>query len=136
MLRHMSTRPPQVNWSILLQLVALGIGPVVTALDWNYLKSLGPIQKVISDAAVSLLILGFIIWKMSLGRNWARVTLLVLFLIGLPFYFFYIRAEIGRSAILAALSVLQAIVQGAGLFLVFTDPAKDWFKKAAEAVSA
>jgi hypothetical protein len=132
----MSTRPPQVNWSILVQWVALGIGPVVTALDWDYLLSRRPIQESLLDAAVTLLIHGFFIWKMWQRRNWARITLLVLFLIGLPFYYSYLRGAFGRSAILAATSLLQPLVQGSGLFLAFTEPATEWFRKPAVAVNA
>jgi glycopeptide antibiotics resistance protein len=113
-------------------LVALAIGPIVTAVDWGYLKSLGPIQKDVRDEVATLLPLGNLFWKMSQGRNWARITLLVLFLLELPFYFSFVRAEFGLSAIVAALSITRALFQGAGLLLAFLPPAKDWFRKPAE----
>jgi hypothetical protein len=132
----MSTRPREVKWSIFLQLAALVIGPIITATDWSHLESLGPIRKPVLDAVVTLLLLGYFIWKMSQGKNWARITLLVLFLIGLPFYIFYIRARFGRSAILAVLSILQGLLQGTGLLLAFRASAKVWFKKPLKAVNA
>jgi hypothetical protein len=128
MFRLMSTRPQDVNWSISLLLASLAIGPIVTVIDLSHLKSLGPIQKIILDAAITFLLLGFLIWKMAQGRNWARITLLVFFLLGLPFYFFFVRAEFSRSSILAMLSILQALLQAAGLLIAFVAPAKYWFK--------
>jgi hypothetical protein len=126
MLRHMATSPQEVKWSILLQLAALALAPIVTAIDWSHLKALGPIPKSVVDAIFTLLLVGYFIWKMSRGRNWARITLLVLFLVGLPFSFFYIS---GRSAILAVISILQGLLQGTGLLLAFRPSANDWFKK-------
>lgn len=136
MLQRMSSRPPGVNRSIFLQLVALAIGLIATWIDWGHLKSLGPIQKVVLDAVVTLVLLSYLIWKMSQGKNWARISLLVLFLLGLPFYFSFVRAEFGRSAIVAALSIMQALFQGAGLLLAFIAPAKYWFKKPEGATNA
>jgi hypothetical protein len=136
MLRHMATKPREVKWAISLMLAALAIGPITTAMDWSYLKSLGPIQRLVLNQVFTLLLLSYFIWKVSQGRNWARVTLLVLFLLGLPFYFFYVRAEFGRSAISAVLSILQTVIQGTGLLLTFVAPAKDWFKKPANVLNS
>jgi hypothetical protein len=133
MLRLVPARPQEVNWSIFLQFVALAIGPIATGLDWKHLQTLAPIQKVALNAASTLLFIGFFIWKMSQGRNWARITLLVFFLVSLPFYFFFVRAEFGRSSILALLSILQALFQGAGLLVAFIAPTKYWFTKPASA---
>src|SRR5215813_1579057 len=109
MLRHMA-KPREVNWAIFLMWAALAIGPFEIAMDWNRLKSLGPVGTLVLTNVVTLLLLSYFIWKVSQGRNWARITLLVLFLLGLPFYFFHVRAEFGRSAILAVLSTLQALM--------------------------
>jgi hypothetical protein len=129
MLRHMATKPREVNWAILLMWAALVIGPIKEAMDWSHRKSLGPIHTQVLIGVVTLLLLSYFIWEVSQGRNWARITLLVLFLLGLPSYFFYVREEFGRSVILAALSILQALMQVTGLLLTFMAPAKDWFKK-------
>jgi len=136
MLLHMATKPREVDWAISLMLAALAIGPITTAMDWSHLKSLGPIQRLVLDGVVTLLLLSYFIWKVSQGRNWARITLVVFFLLGLPFYFFYVRAQAGRSAILAILSILQALMQGTGLLLTFVAPAKDWFKKPANVLDS
>jgi cell division protein FtsW (lipid II flippase) len=125
----MATKPREVNWAIFLILAAFAIAPIKAAMDWSYLKNLGPIQISVFVGVATLLLLSYFIWKVSQGRNWARITLLVLFLLGLPTYFFHVRAEFGRSAILPVLSILQALMQGTGLLLIFKAPAKDWFKK-------
>jgi hypothetical protein len=126
----MSTKPSQVNLLILLQSVALAIGPVAIAMDRSHAES-----RTVLDF-VNLLLLIYFTWKMSQGRNWARIVLLVLFLFGLPLYPIHIREEFGRSATIAVLSLAQGALEGAALFLAFTAPAKDWFKKPAEPANA
>jgi hypothetical protein len=95
-----------------------------------------PQEQRTDSTFVIWLVIGF---KISQGRNWARITFLVLsliglvlFLISLPFYVFYVRAEFGRSPILPVLSVLQGAFQVTGILLAFTPPANDWFRKTAE----
>jgi hypothetical protein len=85
---------------------------------------------------LTLLFFSFLVWKTSQGKNWARITLLVLFALGLPFFFFYLKAEFKRSAILAILSILQGFMQGAGLLLTFISPAREWFKNSVKALDS
>jgi hypothetical protein len=132
----MSTKPRKAGISILLQLIALAIGPVVTAIDWGHLRSLGPIQTVLTEAVLTLFLMAYLIWKMSQGRNWARITLVALFLLGIPFFFPFVRAEFNRSATAAILSIMQALFQGTGLVLAFTAPGKEWFSKSAQALNS
>jgi hypothetical protein len=125
----MSTRPRELKWLILLQSASLALSPVATSLDWSHTKSR------VGLTFVNLLLLCYLTWKMSEGRNWAWIVLLVLFLFGLPLSLIAIRADFGRSATLAVLTVLQIVFEGVALLLAFRAPAKDWFRKPAEAAS-
>jgi hypothetical protein len=127
MLHHMSAKPQEIRWSVFLQTAALAIGPVIALIDRNYLKQLGPTPKLVVQDIVILLFLGYLILEISRGRNWARITTFVFFLLGLPFFYFFVKAEYGRSPILSVLSILQTLMQGTGLLITFVSPAKEYF---------
>jgi tryptophan-rich sensory protein len=76
----------------------------------------------------TIAIVAFLIWKVAKGRNWARITLLVFFLIGVLPFAFTVRSELARSVSLAAVSIAQAVSQAFSLMLVFTNPANEWFR--------
>ena len=130
MLPRMSTKPRHVNLLIFLQSVGLAIAPIMIILDTDR------VGRHILLAFVNLLVLVYITYKMSQGSNWARTALLVLFLFGLPLYAVYIRAEFRLSATVAALSLGRTACEGYALFLAYTAPAKNWFKKPVEAAHA
>lgn len=70
----------------------------------------------------------FLVNRVAARRNWARIILLVLLLIGLPFaipgYVFELKASVLRGS----LSVLVAILQILGMCLLFTKDSNGWFK--------
>ena len=123
----MPTKPREVNWAVSLQFAALALGAVATALDWNHLKSLGAIPKLVLLQVAVTLLLGYVIWRISAGKNWARITCLVLFLFGLPSFVINARADFARSAVLGAVIVFEALMEGTALWLLFIAPAKYWF---------
>lgn len=129
MLPLVSTKPREVSWAVSLQVAALALGALATALDWNHLKSLGQIPTLVVLQVTVMLLLGYVIWKISVGKNWARITCLVLFLFGLPSFVINARADFARSAVLGAVIVLEALMEGTALWLLFIAPAKYWFDK-------
>lgn len=111
--------------------VALGF---VTALV--KLASVRTAEPAVSTNFVLLLVFGFIaflIFKISAGKNWARIVFLILFLIGsvtsLPsmLYQFLHLPVIGLS------SLAQVGLQGYGLYILFRSPSNSWFRSAVTA---
>ena len=72
--------------------------------------------------------IAFLPWKVAKGNNWARITLFVFFLVGLLPFVFILQSELACSAGLAALSIVQAVLQAFSLVLVFANPANEWFR--------
>jgi hypothetical protein len=72
----------------------------------------------------------FLLFKASAGRNWARITMLVLFVVGMPPELRHVLGEFSRSALTAALAVAQCGLQAYALFLLFTKPGSTWFRRA------
>jgi hypothetical protein len=78
---------------------------------------------------VSVFALGFfLVWKISAQRNWARIILLVLVLINLPFAVLANVSELRRSLLSGALSILIEVILWIGTYLLFTRNSNLWFK--------
>lgn len=77
--------------------------------------------------AFGLLILSFLTWKISKGRNWARITLLVLVVVGMAPFIYFLPLQLKRSLFWSTVMIAQSLLQWYALFLVFTSPGKHWF---------
>ncbi len=75
-------------------------------------------------------LMALLIFYISKGKNWARVTFLVLFVIGSLPSVPIVLGEFTRSPVLGAFSAIQIILQLVALYFIFTKPGSDWFKKA------
>ena len=67
--------------------------------------------------------------KIGAGRNWARITLLVLLLVQLPFAVLGSIAEVRANLMHGSLSIVIAILQLLGVGLLFTRNSNLWFRK-------
>ena len=127
---HME-RPRQVVTAILLALVNYVLGLVVIIASWSYYSTLQSIGSAISQQLFSLVLFVWINYKIYLGRNWARVTLLVFNALG----FLMALSSAVRSLLmtLPTIAKLQMVV-GTGvslwiLWLLFISPGRSWFRR-------
>jgi hypothetical protein len=128
-----SERPRTVTLAVNLFWASIAIGLVKIPLDLPALTAMPSPGLVWSVVVLVMVFFCLLIWKISSGRNWARITYLVLFLIGLIPAIPTLAAEFARSPILGVLTVAQAIMQAYGLYLLFASPGKAWFQKKAPA---
>jgi cell division protein FtsW (lipid II flippase) len=126
----MSDKPQEVSRAVILLWVSLAVMPIRTAADWSTVKAAFADFTVASIFFITIAVLAFLIWKISQGKNWARLTLLVLYLLGLPFSLYTLPADFGRSPIVGICSIAQILLQGAGLWLISRPPGRDWFTDA------
>jgi uncharacterized membrane protein len=63
------------------------------------------------------------------GLNWARVTLLVLFLLGLPLIFFIRDLLLREGAASVAILFIQTIAQLVALVFLFLPDSNAWFRR-------
>ena len=61
------------------------------------------------------------------GRNWARITFLVLFILGLLMHPFMLWMEFHRSPMSAYVSIAVIVIQMYAVLLLFRPPARAWF---------
>ena len=122
-------KPSQINTAVNLLWASLAIGFVKSIMDMQQLGSqASPAFTnfiLISVIAVMALFIVFI----SKGKNWARITLLVLFILGSLPSIPLILGEFIRSPVLGAFSLIQIVLQVVAMYLVFTKPGAMWFKK-------
>lgn len=123
-------KPQTVTVAVYLLWASIAIGLVKIPLDLPALTAM-PSQGLIWSVVVLVLaFFCFLIVKISAGRNWARITYLVFFLIGLIPALPTLMSEFTRAPVIGILSVVQFIMQGYAVFLLFTNPGKTWFQKA------
>jgi hypothetical protein len=122
-------KPSQITTAVNLLWASLAIGFVKSIMDVQHLGSqASPAFTnfiLISVFAVMALLIVFI----SKGKNWARITFLVLFILGSPLSIPLGLGEFTRSPVLGAFSLVQIVLQVVALYIVFTKPGAAWFKK-------
>jgi len=73
----------------------------------------------------------WLIVKMDRGRNWARITFLVLFLLGTPLSIQPLIHSLSYSPVSGVLGLAQAALQVVSLVMLFGRAARPWFRPAA-----
>lgn len=82
----------------------------------------------------SLGLIVLLITKISAGRNWARVTFLVMLIIGLVPAISLMFGEFSRSLVAGIISLLQDGFQVYAMYLIFTRPGSFWFSSSSKGV--
>jgi hypothetical protein len=83
-------------------------------------------------AALWIAIMALIIWKVAQGRDWARLIVLVLTLLGIlsSVQFLVVAGEFVRRPVLGAFIVVQTGLRLVAMWWLFTNPGDAWFMRA------
>jgi hypothetical protein len=103
-------------------------GIVADIVDSHHLLALGSATFNLTTFIFTYVLLLFLILKISSGRNWARIVLLVMFLVGLGLYPMFLRDALNRNPMMVFACVVQTLLQGAALFFWFKRGSGAWFK--------
>jgi uncharacterized membrane protein len=76
-------KPQSIVVAVNLLWVSLAVGLVKMLLDFAHLTGAGPAAFTNFVLLFTFALIGVLISKISAGRNWARITLLVLFVVGI-----------------------------------------------------
>lgn len=125
-------RPRRITIAIKLLYLNLGIGILRSFLEAARLTSSAPapIGFIVVIQIVTLAIIMFLIYIIGKGKNWARIIILVLFLIGLPFSIRPLLQSLAANLFSGLLGIAQTILQIIALIFLFQKASSDWFKKA------
>jgi len=121
-------RPKETTSAIQFLYASLAIGLIRAVFGLTQTAS-GAALILAALIVISVFALGFfLVWKISSGRNWARIILLVLVLINLPFAVLANVAELKRSVFSGSLSILIEAILWIGTYLLFTRNSNLWFR--------
>jgi ABC-type transport system involved in multi-copper enzyme maturation permease subunit len=70
-----------------------------------------------------------LIFKTSQGRNWARMTLLLLVMLAAPMAFSAVQEGFGKSPLEGLYVAAPAVIRFVAIGLLFSSPARDEFSR-------
>lgn len=125
-------RPDKVSTAITLLWILIAASVISSIFNFSSLleitnaSGLG-LGWLIFTLYFSFFLTAFFIWKISQGRNWARITYLVFFILGVLFTIYdYLTSEVSTFSII--LGIAGIIVQIIALIFLFQKQSSDWFK--------
>jgi len=122
------SRPTETTLAIQFIYASLVIG-MLRAVFGLTQRASGAALILAALIVISFFALGFfLVWKISSGRNWARIILLILVLINLPFAVLANVSELKQSILSGTLSVLIELILWVGTCLLFTKTSNRWFR--------
>ena len=122
-------RPPLINVATVLLCATFGAGLISSTIQWQYLSSRAPIGFLAFTGLFTFALGGWIFYKLWQGRNWARIVMLVMFVVGAPLSLPQLPVMFMRSPMGAAIFVFQTAAQLGALYIVFLTSARHWFTK-------
>lgn len=122
-------RPAHVSWAVMALTSSIVLGFLASVLRLAGRVSGTTMMLALLIVVAFFMIYGYLILKISVGRNWARIILLVLVLFGTPFAVPAYIVEIKKNFFSGALSILVALLQLLGTGLLFTRNSNPWFRK-------
>jgi len=122
-------RPQHVFHAVAMLWITLVIQAAGLAFMWR-LYRIVPMQDLIWFGVNTAFWVfnAFLVAMIERGRNWARITYLVLFLMNLPFIVLSLIYMMSAFLIVALILLAQALLQITGIIMLFYPPAGAWFR--------
>jgi len=123
-------RPQKVGTAVILLYIALGISFLVIVRTLQVMVILQTASLVTAAPVFSgPLVIWFFIYMIGKGYNWARITLLVLFVIGIVVFIPTLLMQLAKNPLVGLLNLGQTTIQSTALLLLFQNPASKWFRE-------
>jgi hypothetical protein len=119
--------PREVKLATSLLWISLAAGIVNLVLQFDYLKTQASPGFIAGVGIVTIAVTAVLIYFIAAGRNWARITFLLLFLVGFVPGIPQLLATFDRSMFIGLVSLAQWLLQLVGMYLVFFGPGRQWF---------
>ena len=123
-------KPQPVTTAVKLLWTSFALGLIKLPMDLSSLNSAAPTPYVYFVMFFTFIVIGYLIYRISAGENWARITFLAMLIIGLLPSLPQISGEFSRAPLSATLLLTQIGLQAYALILLFTQPGSGWFNKA------
>ena len=127
--QNQTTRPPRVGTAVKLLYITLGIGVLRSIMDASMYTEMASPAFVMLISFFVLGVMGFFIFMIGKGRNWARISFLVFFIISIPFAAFPLMQSVGANPISGRIGIIIIIIQIVALVFLFQKLSSDWFRE-------
>jgi hypothetical protein len=121
-------RPREVTRAVQFLASSLAIGLLNSVFHLAQRTSGVPMFLALLIVILSFGLLFFLVMKVSAGRNWARIIVLILVLCGIPFAIPAYLQEVRRNVLSGTLSIIIVLLQLGGTYLLFTRKSNLWFR--------
>ena len=121
-------RPKVATAAVQFLFASLTIGVIRAIFGLTQRVSGAPLILAALIVIAVFALLFVLVWKISARRNWARIILLVLVVINLPFAVLANVGELKHSIPSGAFSIFIEVILWIGTCLLFTKNSNRWFK--------
>ena len=127
-------RPAEVRRAVQLLWLSYGLGLLSVAWSWSYYTARQSVTAVILQRALGMVIAIWLYGKLYQGRNWARVLTLVTTILGMlsiltpPVW----KTLVALPVFSWVVVLINYVIYSYALWLFFTSPGKEWFRKRSE----
>jgi hypothetical protein len=121
-------RPKKVQNAVTILYVTLGIGIVRAVIEASANAQMAGVGFLIFITVLVFAVMVFLIAMIGRGRNWARITFLVLFLLGLLPSILPLIRSFKLSPISGILGLAQMVLQVVALVFLFQQESSVWFR--------
>jgi len=126
-----TNKPANIRQAVRLLYATIGIGILRCILNVSQFSKESTIGSLAFVIAAASGIAWFLYYLIGKGRNWARITILILTLISLPLEVRSILKSIGAHPISGSLELAQMGLIIYALILLFQKPSSEWFRQIA-----
>src|SRR3989344_5512746 len=121
--------PAIISNAVKLLYVTLGIGVLRAVLEFQTLVQQAPVIFILFVWLVVFGLMWFLIHKIGSRRNWARITFLILFIVGVPFSVLPLLQSLSATPVSGLIGILQLVGQVVALVMLFQGTSNAWFRK-------
>ena len=122
-------KPSKVRKGMILLYITLGIGFLRGFMEAPQLSQQIPTGRIFFIMFFVFIMMWFFIYMIGKGKNWARITFLVLFILGIPISVLPMYHSLITKPFSGILGIAQAIMQIVALVLLFQKSSSDWYKQ-------
>lgn len=121
-------RPAAVSNAVKLLYATLGIGVLRAALEFRTIAQPASVTFIFLIWVIVFGLMWFLIYKIGSRRNWARITFLVLFVVGIPFSILPLLRSLSATPLSGLVGIAQMIGQIIALAMLFQRSSTAWFR--------
>lgn len=121
-------RPQKIKNAVLMLWISLGLGVVRSVWEIPAQAAQSSVGFVVFVMGFTFLFVGFFVWMIGKGKNWARITFLVLFILGVPLSILPLIQSLAYAPISGVLGIAQSALQTVAVIFLFLKESSAWFK--------